>query len=195
MLTASGTCVALEGRGVLRLSGEDRVAFLQGLVSNDVSKPGSNRAVYACLLTPQGKFLHDFFLIAANDALLIECEGLRRSDLLDRLKKFKLRSKIELTDVSDEYAVFAILGAAQPSAFVYADPRAPELGSRALLPRGTAEGSLAASRLSPGSFDDYERLRIGAAVPDGGRDMEPGKAILLESNIDFLNGISWDKGC
>ena len=190
MPEASGTQIELKERGVLRLSGEDRVPFLQGLVSNDVRAAAPGRAVYACLLTPQGKYLHDFFIIAADDALLIDCEAARRGDLVDRLRKFKLRSKIELADVSDTYTVFAMLPAAPPGPLTYSDPRAPELGWRALLPREAAQ-----PKASEGAWQDYERLRILAAVPDGSRDMEPGKAILLESNIDLLNGISWDKGC
>jgi hypothetical protein len=191
--------VELPERGVLSLTGEDRVHFLQGLVSNDVADVSPERAVYACLLTPQGKFLHDFFLIAAGEAILIECEASRRADLLRRLKMFKLRSRIELADVSGEYAVFAVIGArpfAPPAGgIVYDDPRSAGLGLRVLLPRGVAAAPLAALGLSRGTVETYDRLRIEAAVPDGSRDMEEGKAILLESNIDLLHGISWDKGC
>src|ERR1700742_607099 len=97
----------LPNRGILKVAGEDRVAFLQGLVSNDVAKVAPGHAVYACLLTAQGKFLHDFFLVADGDALLIECEGDRRDDLLRRLKAFKLRSKIDLEDVTERFAVLA----------------------------------------------------------------------------------------
>ncbi|HLG86018.1 MAG TPA: folate-binding protein [Alphaproteobacteria bacterium] len=195
MSMASGTFIRLEERGVLRLSGDDRVPFLQGLVSNDVSSVAPGRVVYACLLTPQGKFLHDFLLVAADGAILIDCEGPRRADLLDRLRKFKLRSKIELADVSDQYAVFATTGAVPSESLAYPDPRASEVGWRALLPRETADASLVALGFSPESPEDYEKRRIRAAIPDGSRDMEPGKATLLESNIDLLNGISWDKGC
>ena len=91
----------LPDRGVLRIDGEDRVAFLQGLVSNDVSRVGADRAIYAALLTPQGKFLHDFFIAAIGDSLLIDCEGDRRDDLFRRLRLYRLRSKVELTDVTE----------------------------------------------------------------------------------------------
>src|ERR1700723_3837331 len=98
--------VRLPNRGFLRLSGPDRLTFLQGLVSNDVNKVAPGQAVYSCLLTPQGKFLHDFFLIAPDDdSLLIECEADRRADLAQRLKIYKLRSKIEIGEA--DYAVFA----------------------------------------------------------------------------------------
>jgi folate-binding protein YgfZ len=174
---------ALPNRGLLRLSGPDRIGFLQGLVSNDVKAVQPGRAVYACLLTPQGKFLHDFFLYAEGDSLLIDCEADRRDDLLRRLKAYKLRSKIELTDVTDDFAVFAAFGAGQG----VPDPRSPALGHRLLLPHGETR--------AVSSFDLFDRLRISLGIPDGSRDMEVGKAILLENNIDLLNGVAWDKGC
>jgi folate-binding protein YgfZ len=171
---------AFPNRSILRLSGPDRAQFLQGLVSNDVTAVQPGRPVYACLLTPQGKFLHDFFLIADDDSLLIDCEADRRADLLSRLKMYKLRSKIELTDVTDEYTVYGGIG--------MPDPRLPALGRRLVAPKGDTLAVVT-------SFDAYDRLRIGLAVPDGSRDMEIGKAILLENNIDLLNGVSWTKGC
>ncbi len=180
--------VRLPGRGFLRLSGEDRLKFLQGLVSNDVNAAAPGHAVYSCLLTPQGKFLHDFFLIADGDSLLIECEADRSVDLAQRLKMYRLRSRIEIAEA--EYEVFAAFGAAVPTsgALIYADPRNPALGTRVALPAGAE-----ANPQIP--FDSYDRLRIANAVPDGSRDMEVGKAILLENNIDLLNGVAWDKGC
>jgi folate-binding protein YgfZ len=182
--------VRLPSRGFLRLSGPDRLKFLQGLVSNDVDAVAPDHAVYSCLLTPQGKFLHDFFLIADGESLLIECEADRRADLAQKLKMYKLRSKIEIAEA--EYAVFVVFGAV-PSvagAIVYADPRDPSLGTRMLLPDGATFDGLTELPL-----DIYERLRIAEAVPNGSQDMEVGKAILLENNIDLLNGVAWDKGC
>jgi folate-binding protein YgfZ len=179
--------VRLPNRGFLRLSGPDRLKFLQGLVSNDVNAAVPGHAVYSCLLTPQGKFLHDFFLIADGESLLIECEADRRADLAQRLRTYKLRSKIEIAEA--DYAVFTVFGAAPTDAIAYADPRAGALGTRVLLPASTEPDG------APLPFKDYDRLRIAEAVPDGSRDMEVGKAILLENNIDLLNGVAWDKGC
>jgi folate-binding protein YgfZ len=185
--TSLGGYVRLPNRGFLRLSGPDRLTFLQGLVSNDVNKVAPGRAVYSCLLTPQGKFLHDFFLVADGDSLLVECEADRRADLAQRLKMYKLRSKIEITEA--DYAAFAVFGSVPPvpGAIAFPDPRAPALETRML--------AAADPEASPLAFEDYDRLRISEAVPDGSRDMEVGKAILLENNIDLLNGVSWDKGC
>jgi folate-binding protein YgfZ len=181
--------VRLPNRGFLRLSGPDRLTFLQGLVSNDVNKVAPGQAVYSCLLTPQGKFLHDFFLIADGESLLIECEADRRADLAQRLRVYKLRSKIEIAEA--DYTVFGAFGSAPltSDAIIYPDPRSPALGVRLLLPASPEADE------SPIPFDIYDRLRIAEAVPDGSRDMEVGKAILLENNIDLLNGVAWDKGC
>jgi folate-binding protein YgfZ len=184
--------IRLPNRGFLRLSGPDRLTFLQGLVTNDVNVAAPGRAVYACLLTPQGKFLHDFFLIADGESLLIDCEADRRADLAQRLKTYKLRSKIEIAEA--DYAPYAIFDAAPPvaGAIAYTDPRTAALGLRILLPADAGESGFGLTELP---FETYDRLRIAEAVPDGSRDMEIGKAILLENNIDLLNGIAWDKGC
>jgi folate-binding protein YgfZ len=188
--TSTNRLTLLPNRGVLRLSGADRVSFLQGLVSNDVESATPGNAVYACMLTPQGKFLHDFFLIADGDSLLIECEADRREDLMRRLKMYKLRAKIELSDCADAFSVWSTpTPPPNLAGLAYRDPRSPSLGYRLLRARPET--------VIPDSapFEDYDRLRIALGVPDGSRDMEIGKAILLENNIDLLNGVTWDKGC
>lgn len=200
----------LPGRGVLRIDGEDRVAFLQGLVSNDVSRVGADRAIYAALLTPQGKFLHDFFIAAIGDSLLIDCEGDRRDDLFRRLRMYRLRSKVELTDVTEELTVHAAFGEGaaglageNPSAgqampngegVSFVDPRLAGAGLRYILPAGTAPetGDLP---VSAATADDYDRWRLSLGLPDGSRDMVVEKAILLESGFEALNGVDFDKGC
>jgi folate-binding protein YgfZ len=189
--TSDTGLISLPNRGVLRLSGPDRIGFLQGLVSNNVESAATDNAVYACMLTPQGKFLHDFFLIEDGESLLIECEGDRRDDLLRRLKMYKLRAKIDLADESEAFSSWAAPEMPRPGlgAVVYRDPRLPALGYRLLLPREFHPD------LGGAPFDDYNRLRIALAVPDGSGDMEVGKAILLENNVDLLHGVAWDKGC
>jgi folate-binding protein YgfZ len=194
----------LRDRGVLALTGEDRVGFLQGLVSNDVAKASAARALYAAFLTPQGRFLHDFFLVAQGDTLLLDCEGGRRADLLTRLSRFRLRAKVTLDDVSERYVVAALVdgGAGEPGeaapldgGIAFVDPRLAALGRRAILPVGEASAALAASGLPPGDEADYDRLRLGLGVPDGSRDLPVEKAYLLENGFDELNGVDWQKGC
>ena len=102
--------VQLEDRGVLAISGEDRVLFLQGLVSNNVESVTYDRSVYSALLTPQGKFLYDFFIFTDGDRLLLECDLSFLIGLKKRLQIYRLRSKVELTDVSSEFDVYVGFG-------------------------------------------------------------------------------------
>lgn len=204
----------LDQRSVVAVTGEDRKAFLQGLVSNDVLRVTPDRAAYALFLTPQGKFLHDFNLVesgAESDAvLLLDPETERRADLLRRLKMYKLRSKIALEDRTEQLRVVVAFGAgalealglpAEPGAarafaggVAFTDPRLPALGARLFLP---ADGlaALEAAGLAPREATDYDRRRLSFGIPDGTLDLIPEKSIPLESRMDALNAISWDKGC
>ena len=200
-----------EQRGLIAISGDDRTAFLQGLVSNDVSRVSADRAVYAALLTPQGRYLHDFFIAAIGDTLYLDCEAARRDDLSRRLSIYRLRSKVTLADTTADFVVALLYGSDLASRFglrdepgaatpweggvVYVDPRLPELGARAILPRATAAEILARAGFSPGNAADYDRLRLSLGVPDGSRDLPVEKAILLENGFDELHGIDWQKGC
>lgn len=200
-----------EGRGVLAVTGEDRVAFLQGLVSNDVRKADPGHALYALFLTPQGKFLHDLFLVETGDSLLLDAEAARRDDLLRRLRLYRLRSKVALEDRTPDHAVALLYGpdalerlglpaergAARPFAggVAYVDPRLPALGARAILPRDGGTDALCAAGFVEGDPAVYDRLRLEHGIPDGSRDLVVEKAIPLENNLHDLNAIAWDKGC
>jgi hypothetical protein len=200
-----------DSRGVLAVEGPDARDFLQGLVSNDVHRVGPDRAIYAALLTAQGRYLHDFFIAALGDALHLDCEAERRDDLKRRLSIYRLRSKVTLSDATDRMAVALIYGTgalerlglpaepgrAQPlgNGIVYVDPRLPGLGARALLPRDSAAAVLRDVGLAEGDPADYDRLRLSLGVPDGSRDLPVEKAILLENGFDELHGVDWNKGC
>ncbi len=201
----------LEDRGVVAVGGDDRAAFLQGLVSNDVLRVGDARAAYALFLTPQGKFLHDFRIAESGGALLLDPEAERRADLLRRLKMYKLRSKITLEDRAEALVAVAMFGgdalarlglpeeagAAAPFAggIAFTDPRLPALGARAFLPRSGAAAALEAAGFEPRDAEAYDRHRLALGVPDGSRDLIPEKSLPLENDLDDLNAISWDKGC
>ncbi len=202
--------VMLEDRGLLGVSGADARPFLQGLVSNDIDRVASERAIYAALLTPQGKFLHDFFIAALDDRLVLDCEGARRADLERRLVMYRLRAAVSFEEL-DAYAVAALIGegaleacgvgaeagAARPflGGVVFADPRLPAMGARAILPRAGAAAALEEAGFGAAPTTEYERLRLAHGVPDGSRDMVVEKAILLESGFEELNGVDFDKGC
>lgn len=173
--------VELPSRGLIHLEGEDRVSFLQGLISNNVEQAAPDRIVYACLLTPQGKFLHDFFIHAGDGFLLLDCEGGDRArDLYERLLKFRLRAKVKIS-VEEHNKVYAIFASAEG----LADPRHDEMGRR----------SFEKPAMDEKPFEEWDRLRISKTIPDGSRDMEIEKSTLLECGIDKLNGVDWNKGC
>ena len=201
----------LAGRGVLTVAGADATTFLQGLVSNDVMRVTPERAVYAALLSAQGKFLHDLFVAAPGDGLALDCDRERRDDLLRRLTLYKLRARVELADASDRYMVAALFGSHVAAALdlnpepgraraigggiVYIDPRLPALGARAILPTDTGEATLAGLGFAPRSTDAYDQHRLALGIPDGSKDMKAGADFLLECNGDALNAIDWNKGC
>ncbi|TXH37039.1 MAG: folate-binding protein [Rhodospirillaceae bacterium] len=204
-----------ETRGVLSLTGEDRAAYLQGLITNDTAKLSTERALYAAFLTPQGKYLHDFSIAVLNAAgeerYLLDVEASRRADLLKRLSMYRLRSKVALADASADWVVAILYGAtvldtlglpAEPGAtkvfgngIVFTDPRLAALGARAFLPRAEAAAWLSDAGLKQGELDAYDHLRLELGVPESGRDLIPDKSILLESGFDELNAIDWQKGC
>ena len=200
----------LQDRGILAVSGADRRTFLQGLVSNDVERIGPEQALYAALLTAQGKYLHDFMMIEFGGALWLEAETGRLSELKRRLSIYRLRAKTML-DERPELAVAAAFGegacaamnlseepgAARPfaSGVAFVDPRFAALGVRCILPRTDIRQALEGTGLEEAGFAAYDRLRLELGIPDGGRDLVPEKSILLEAGFDELNGVDWQKGC
>lgn len=197
-------------RDIVQVSGTDARSFLQGLISQDIDKVSPDLSAYGTLLTPQGKYLHDFIIAQQNDHLLLDCEHGRGEDLATRLSRFKLRADVQL-ELLDDHAVFAVFGPEAPerlglesraattqthgSVVAMIDPRTAELGGRLIGPAEDIEELLTDRDISESSPDAYHRLRISLQVPDGSRDLEIEKSILLESNIDTLNGIDWNKGC
>jgi folate-binding protein YgfZ len=208
----------LETRALLSIAGPESRDFLQGVVSNDVAKVTSARAQWSALLTPQGKFLHEFFVtpdparLDDPNALLLDCEAARRADLKRRLAIYKLRAKAEIAESDETLCVLALFGdealdalelpaqaghlrGLAPGGLVYVDPRLPGLGARALVPSAAVDtllDRLDFARVPPA---DYDALRIPLGVPDGSRDLEPEKALLLENGFDELQGVDWQKGC
>ena len=100
--------VILEKRGVILVSGEDAKDFLQNIITNDVNKVSNINSVFAALLTPQGKYLNEFFIIQNNKVYLLDCSENSTSELIKDLSKYKLRSKVEIEDISSEFVVGVI---------------------------------------------------------------------------------------
>lgn len=202
---------AILNRSILAITGEDARTFLQGLISNDIEKAGPNRAIYAALLTPQGKCLFDFFIVQEAGRLLLDVEAERVTSLTQRLTMYKLRAKVDIADVSGEFGVAALLGASVfddvglgdgagaarglDGGVVFADPRLSALGARAILPRASMTASLEEVGLRPGVEDDYQRMRFARGVPEGSEELGVDKSPLLELGFEELHGVDFDKGC
>ncbi|NNE80705.1 MAG: folate-binding protein YgfZ [Silicimonas sp.] len=164
-------------RKVYRIGGKDREAFLQNLVTNDVDgmKEG---LVWAALLTPQGKYLADFFLVPAPDAILLDvAEGLA-AGLQQRLAMYKLRADVTVnaTDIQVSQGTGPVPEGAFP------DPRHPSLGWRAYDGR-------------PGEDADWDALRVAAIVPESGVELIPNESYPLEVGFERLHGVDFRKGC
>ena len=199
----------LENRALIAVSGEDAREFLQGLVSNDIHRVGPDRAVYSALLTPQGKFLHDFFVTELNGELILDCEAGRADDLSQRLTMFKLRAKVQLTQADfkvaaafgpDVHAAFGLSpgpGSAGPfhNGCAYVDPRLTDMGVRAVLSGHGAAEKLESLGLTATGAETYDALRLSHGLPDGSRDIDVDKSTLLECGFEELNGVDFDKGC
>jgi folate-binding protein YgfZ len=204
-MSSNRAYTALSARGVLEVAGEDRVAFLQGLVSNDVAKVSPKRAVHAALLTAQGRYLFDFFIVALGDALYLDTEATRLPDLQKKLSLYKLRSKVKLADASARFTVAAgfgegvieAAGQAKPFAdgVIYGDPRLAALGVRFLIPNETGLDAITQAGFTATDEAAYDLHRLRLGVPDGSRDLPIEKALLLEAGFDELNGVDWQKGC
>jgi hypothetical protein len=175
----------LPSRAVIAVAGADRMAFLNGLVSNDVAQARPGHAVWAALLTPQGKYLADFFIFDAGDRLLLDAEAALAEQTLRRLSRYRLRAAVTLT--ATDLQVYAAWDGEAPDAAIRApDPRLPEAGARLI-----SAGPLHANATPV----DYDLHRLALGLPDGTRDLEPEKTVLLEAGFDELHGVSWTKGC
>ncbi|MBE3639134.1 CAF17-like 4Fe-4S cluster assembly/insertion protein YgfZ [Mangrovicoccus algicola] len=169
-------------RKVLRLSGAEARSFLQGLVTNDIERL-KDGAVYAALLTPQGKYLSDFFLVPDGaEAVLMDLPAAHAEAVAQRLRLYKLRAKVTIE--TTELGVERGLGPVPEGAF--ADPRHPALGWRRYGP-DLAETPRVAAMI--------EAARIAQAVPEADLELIPNDSYILEAGFDRLNGVDFRKGC
>lgn len=175
-------------RAVITVEGEDRVSFLQGLVSQDVALAASGRAVWSAFLTPQGKWLAEFFIFSDGDRLLLDVEATMREDLIRRLSRYRLRSRVSLSEGAEvvQAAWGGVAPEVGPQVLIAPDPRMAEAGFRIL-----AAMPLAANA----SVEEWDVHRLSLGLPEGSRDLEREKTVLLEAGFDELGGISWSKGC
>ncbi|MGR3490614.1 MAG: CAF17-like 4Fe-4S cluster assembly/insertion protein YgfZ [Shimia sp.] len=163
-------------RKLIRVTGSDREGFLQGLVTNDVKRL-KDGLVYAAILSPQGKYLSDFFLVPDGDAILIDVAEEQAAGLAQRLTLYKLRADVAL----DWDARLVAQGDGDRPDAAFADPRDPSLGWRA-YGQDTA------------TLPDWEARRVAAMVPEAGRELTP-DSYILEMGFERLNGVDFRKGC
>ena len=168
-----------DDRTVLEVTGEDRFHFLQGLVTNDVDLARAG-IVYAALLSPQGKYLADFFLLERGEAILIDVATSLAPALLKRLSMYKLRAKVAIAETP--LKVSRGLGPAPAGALP--DPRHPSLGWRLYSETGGGEPEI-----------DWDALRVAACVPETGVELLPDDTYILEAGFERLHGVDFRKGC
>jgi folate-binding protein YgfZ len=173
----------LSDRAVLTITGEDRFSFLQGLITNDIEKLKNEPVIYTALLSPQGKYLFDFFIIAQGEQFLIDCEAARAEELRKRLSMYKLRAKVTIK-ATPEYAV---LMDAEDTLLVYQDPRHKELGIRAIAKSDEIKCAE--------SVEPYHQKRYALGIPEGSPDFIVDRSLIPEFGFEDLNGIDFTKGC
>ena len=188
--------VHLADRGVVRVSGEDAKAFLDGLVTCDLDRVSPAQPRFGALLTPQGKILFDFILFQAppdiGGGYYLDALKVHAPDLAKRLGFYKLRAKVAIEDLSDTLAVAAGWDAPRPAdeaGLVAGDPRLADLGWRAVVAAADA------AEFAADPAEAYHARRIALGVPEGGRDFLFGDAFPHEALMDQLQGVDFDKGC
>jgi len=193
---------SLDDRALLRVTGEEASAFLQNLVTCDVRDVSAERMRYGCLLTPQGQFLHEFFILPDDTGgYFMDCDRAGRDELLRRLNTYKLRARVNIA-AAEEWRVYAaarsvvlegkkhFLQLVSPASRtdkdyrVYPDPRLKELGHR-IYTKET---------LNAGEAAGYDDFCITLGVPPA-RAMKPSKDYISALNLDLLEAVSFDKGC
>ena len=188
----------LSERAVLKIGGADARTFLDGLVTNDMAGVTPDQAGYGALLTPQGKIIVDFFVIALpgddGGGFLIDTPAATAPELIRKLVLYKLRAKVTVEDLSGTATVIAATdgGLLPPDVgVVFADPRFAGMGDRAIVDLDDV------SSLTSASPDDYHAHRIVTGVPDGGKDFGYGGTSTFphEALLDQLGGVSFTKGC
>ncbi len=189
---------AIEDRATLQVSGSDAMTFLQGIVTNDVPLLDHKPGLFAAMLSAQGKFLYDFFMVAYQDGVLIDLEADVLDDVIKKFKLYRLRSRVDIHDVSSQWQAYALWGKHLTQAFIptealhMLDPRLNALGMRLYCPSKIAyDPGPEAQRCQ---MEDYHAHRLAHGVPDGSVDAGH-RNFLLELGYDQLNGVSFTKGC
>ena len=203
--------VILEKRGVILVSGEDAKDFLQNIITNDINKVSNKNSVFSALLTPQGKYLNEFFIILNNKGYLLDCSENSTNELIKDLSKYKLRSKVEIKDFSSKF----VIGVIDSSKFqelqkelkssentityrntpVFLDPRNKELGARIISNLEKLYLTIKKLNLNITDSKDYYSLAHKLGVPEKGLMNLKNQLFGLEANFEAFQAIDFKKGC
>ena len=201
----------LEDRGILYISGEDSASFLQNLISNDINKVKDDKSCFASLLTPQGKYLFEFIIVKHKQGYFLDCEKKIIEDLFLKLKTYKLRSKIEILNLSNEFVV-AVLSSKKFLSLdnsknelghtikfredsICLDPRHNDLGARIIINLEKLHLSLKLLGLKSRNVNEYYSISSNLGIPQVNTDKLQNNIFGIECNLEELNGIDFKKGC
>ncbi len=201
----------LDDRAILYIYGEDTINFLQNLISNDIYKVSENNSCFASLLTPQGKFLYEFIIVKHKLGFFIDCEKSQAENLLNQLNAYKIRSKVEILNLSNEFVV-ASLSFEKFLTIQYAkdlagftlkyredplilDPRNKKLGARLIINLEKLYLSLKKLELKNDKIEDYYELSHSLGIVPKNFNKLQNKLFGIECNYENLNGIDFKKGC
>ena len=201
----------LDDRAILYINGEDVKEFLQNLISNDINKVSDVNSCFSSLLTPQGKFLYEFIIVKHKSGYLLDCEKAQVEELFKQLSLYKLRSKIEILNLSNEFVVAAFShekfltfdGAKdQPGCTIkyredpiFLDPRNKQLGARLIINLEKLYLSLKKLDLHDANLKEYYSLSHSLGIVPKDLNKLKDKLFGIECNFEELNGIDFKKGC
>ena len=200
-----------EDRGILYVHGKDTEEFLQNIISNNIKKVSDEFSIFSSLLTPQGKYLFDFLVIKHKNGFFLDCEKKQINDLFNKLNLYKLRSKIEILNLSNEFVVASIskekfLGLKNTKNEegytikfrqdpIFLDPRSSKLGARLIINLEKLYLSIKKLNLKPEDPIKYYELSHKLGIPQIGCEKLKDKIFGIECNFEELNGIDFKKGC
>ncbi len=201
----------LDDRAILYINGEDVKEFLQNLISNDINKVSETNSCFSSLMTPQGKFLYEFILVKHKNGFLIDCEKTQIDGLYKQLSIYKLRSKVEILNLSNEFVVAALSynkfltfdGVKDSPGFTFKyredpillDPRNKTLGARLIINLEKLYLSLKKLDLHNADLKEYYSLSHKLGIVPKDLNKLQNKLFGIECNYEELNGIDFKKGC
>ena len=201
----------LDDRAILYINGEDAKEFLQNLISNDINKVSNENTCFSSLLTPQGKFLYEFIIVKHKSGYLLDCEKPQAEELFKQLSLYKLRSKVEILNLSNEFVVAAFShekfltfdeAKDQPGYTIkyredpiFLDPRNKDLGARLIINLEKLYLSLKKLDLNDANLKEYYSLSHSLGIVPKDLNKLKDKLFGIECNFEELNGIDFKKGC